>query len=259
MKYRKVSWQMMVDAARAGYENMARDQGLLDLADRDGIAVVRLYRWDPWCISFGRNEPALRRYDRDQIAGEGLDCVRRPTGGRAVWHARELTYAVAAPIEVFGSLRDAYRRIHLMLSESLRDLGAPATLADPPARSAALDSGACFASPAGGEVMVEGAKVIGSAQLQQGRAFLQHGSVLLEDSQEVVQRVTRGSPPASQDRPLAAILRRDLSFDETVAAIRARSPDWAPEWTPWTEEAHLGPIAQGHEPRFRSPEWTWQR
>jgi lipoate-protein ligase A len=258
MKRPKVSWQLLVDRARAGYENMARDQGLLDLAEREGIAVLRLYRWEPYCLSFGRHEPALRRYDREKIIGANLDTVRRPTGGRAVWHARELTYSVAAPVELFGTLRDAYHDIHLALSHALRDLGARATLAGVGVRTASLDSGACFASPAGGEVMVQGAKVIGSAQLRQGPAFLQHGSLLLEDTQDVVQRVTRGSPPASQDRPLAAILGRVLPFDEVARAISSGA-DWASDWSPWSQEEALGVIARGHEARFRSEAWTWRR
>jgi lipoate-protein ligase A len=255
----KVSWQLLIDPPRAGYENMARDQGLLDLADHHGMAVLRLYNWDPYCISFGRNEPAGRRYDREHIASLGLDCVRRPTGGRAVWHARELTYAVASPVEVFGSLRDAYREIHLMLSGAVRRLGATPTLAGAQARGSSLDSGACFASPAGGEVLVEGAKVIGSAQLQQGGAFLQHGSVLLEDTQDVVQQVTRGVPPPSQDRPLASILGRNLGFAEAAGAISQQASAWGADWTPWAAEADLAPLAREHEARFRSPEWTWRR
>ena len=259
MKQVKVSWQLMVDTARAGYENMARDQGLLDLADREGGAVLRLYRWEPHCISFGRNEPALRRYDRGRITDEGLECVRRPTGGRAVWHARELTYSVTAPIQVFGSLKAAYREIHLALSRAVRTLGAPATLAAPLGKAAPLETGACFASPAGGEVMVEGAKVIGSAQLQQGRALLQHGSFLLEDTQEVIQRLTRGSPPPSVDRPLAHILGKNLTFEEATEAIIPALDDWDPGWEPWSMEADLAELVPEHRERFRSPEWTWRR
>lgn len=255
----KVSWQLLIDPPRPGYVNMARDQGLLDLAERQGTAVLRLYRWKPYCISFGRNEPALRRYDGAAITALGLEVVRRPTGGRAVWHARELTYAVACPVVAFGSLREAYRDIHLMLSEAIRRLGVSPTLAGPQSRTAALDSGACFASPAGGEVMVGGAKVIGSAQLKQGGAFLQHGSILLEDTQDVIQRVTRGHPPASRDRPLAAILGRDLGFDEAASAISERAAAWAPGCSPWSLESELAPLALAHEARFRSAQWTWQR
>jgi lipoate-protein ligase A len=238
---------------------MARDQALLDLADREGVAFLRLYRWEPGCISFGRHEPALRRYDRERITHLGLDTVRRPTGGRAVWHARELTYAVASPLDVFGSLRNAYREIHLMLGEAIRELGATATLAAAQGRTASLDSGACFASPAGGEVMVGSAKVVGSAQLQQGRAFLQHGSLLLTDGQDVIQEVTRGSPPPSRDRPLAAILGRAIQFEEAAVAISTQATAWVSCWTPGTPESELEDLTRQHVPRFRSPEWTWRR
>lgn len=259
MKQLTNSWQLLIDQGRPGSDNMARDQGLLDLAEREGIAVLRLYSWEPFCISFGRNEPALRRYDRAAIQNQSLDTVRRPTGGRAVWHARELTYAVAAPLEVFGSLKAAYHDIHLMLSRAVRTLGAQATLAGPQGKAASLDSGACFASPAGGEVMVEGAKVIGSAQLQQGRAFLQHGSFLLQDTQEVIQRVTRGSPPPSVDRPLAHILGRSLTLEDAIGAIVPTLNEWAPDWALWGLEGDLAELAQKHRDRFRSPEWTWRR
>ena len=117
---------------------MALDQALLHAAARTGAAWLRLYRWDPPCLSFGRNEPALARYDREAIERLGLDVVRRPTGGRAVWHEHEATYAVAAPVAAFGSLRVAYRLIHQRLAAALRSLGVPAIIApdQPTARPA---------------------------------------------------------------------------------------------------------------------------
>jgi hypothetical protein len=76
-------WTLLVDpAGRPGWHNMAVDQALLDLAAGEGRAFLRIYRWEPFCLSFGRNEPALRRYDRAAIEQQGLDTVRRPTGGR---------------------------------------------------------------------------------------------------------------------------------------------------------------------------------
>ena len=91
---------------RPGWQNMAIDHALLDRG-AGGERWLRLYRWSPGCLSFGRHEPALRRYDRGRIESLSLDTVRRPTGGRAVWHAEELTYAVAAPSEALGALRVA--------------------------------------------------------------------------------------------------------------------------------------------------------
>ena len=242
------------DVPREGWENMAIDQALLELADA-GERWLRLYRWSPWCLSFGRHEPAARRYDGERIAALDLPVVRRPTGGRAVWHARELTYAVATPTHGLGSLREAYRGIHAMLRDALRALGAPADLA--PARHAApLDAGACFAVPVGGEVMVAGRKVVGSAQLRRGAALLQHGSVLLEDDQAMVTSVTRGSPPPDLAVPLSRLLGRRLGWQEAAEAVLETAGErW--QLSRGRSPAAILDRAAGSAARFRSAEWTW--
>ncbi len=98
-----MEWQVMIDAiGQPGACNMELDVLLLEDALRTGRATLRLYRWSPSCLSFGRNEPALARYDRTAIEQHGWGVVRRPTGGRAVWHEGEVTYALAAPLAAFG-------------------------------------------------------------------------------------------------------------------------------------------------------------
>ncbi len=204
-------WSLLADATgRPGWHNMALDQWLLDTAERTGEGFVRLYRWDPFCLSFGRNEPASRRYDRRAIEARGIDVVRRPTGGRAVWHGRELTYAVVAPVTAFGDdasrplCRRAFDGIHAMLLRAVRSLGVPATMANtaeggPLVRPQQVGAGACFANSVGGELLVDDRKLLGSAQLRQGNAFLQHGSLLLEDDQQLVDEVTVGDRSSSQE------------------------------------------------------------
>ena len=180
---------------------MAVDARLLDEADRSGAAFLRLYRFDPPCWSLGRNEPLT---EHGEIA-----TVRRPTGGRAVWHEHEVTYAVAAPLAAFGRLRDAYRAIHERLAAALRSLGADVTLAeDRPTVPLRDRPTACFAATVGGEVLAAGRKVIGSAQVRRGAAFLQHGSILLDGLQQV--------------------LGRPVTFEEVTAAIVAAWADLAP-------------------------------
>ncbi len=237
---------------------MAIDQAMLDLAER-GTACLRLYRWHPFCLSFGRNEPALRRYDRPRIEMLALDTVRRPTGGRAVWHADELTYAVACPAAVFGQLPAAYRAIHETLAAALRALGAAPALAAAPARGAALDAGSCFASPAGGEVMVGERKVIGSAQLRQGDALLQHGSLLLDGNQDVVASVTAGTAPAGREAPLADVLGHAVGFHDAADAVAEAAREWPGGWTALDDPDRFLSAARRHEERFRSADWTWRR
>src|SRR5438105_4458631 len=100
--YRRMCWLVSIDSPASGVVNMALDAALLEAAQSDCLRVLRLYSWNPGTLSFGRNEPALRRYDRAAIGRRGLDVVRRPTGGRAVWHDREITYAVTGPAGSFG-------------------------------------------------------------------------------------------------------------------------------------------------------------
>jgi lipoate-protein ligase A len=201
---------------------MAIDEALLDDAVQSAGAFLRLYRWNPPTLSFGRNEPTSELYDRDAIDRRGIAVVRRPTGGKAVWHEHEVTYAVAAPISMFGSLRNAYRTIHMRLAAALRSLGADTQLAPngPTVRPfGGLTS--CFAAPAGGELLVQGKKLVGSAQVRRREAFLQHGSILLDGSQDIVAAVSRWPSAVSGETTLAAILHRAVSFDEVTAAIIA--------------------------------------
>lgn len=248
---------------RPGWANMAIDSALLDRAERAGDGWLRLYRWAPYCLSFGRHEPAARRYDLPRIAALGLDVVRRPTGGRAVWHAGELTYAVAAPVARLGSLRDAYVGIHDMLRQAVVALGADATLASP-RRAAGVDAGACFAQPAGGEVMVAGRKVIGSAQVRGERALLQHGSILVADDQSIVGDISLGIAPPDLAAPLNAVLGRTVSWEEVGTAVAASAAAaWAGDWKavhePDTLLTTLLAHADSYADRFRSQEWTWSR
>lgn len=246
-------WHLIIDPAGcSGHQNMAIDEALLRQARAD-LAFLRFYRWDPPCLSFGRNEPALTRYDREKVTALGLDTVRRPTGGRAVWHATEVTYAVAGPAVLFGSLPEAYRAIHQVIAQGLRGLGAPVALASA-APALTPDAGACFASPAGGEVVARGRKLVGSAQVREGDAFLQHGSILLVDAQNVVAQVTRGEPPRSQATSLADVLGRDVTFAEVSEAIAAAARlAWVGTW----DGANAPAVPEQN--RYADPGWTWRR
>lgn len=251
-------WSLLLDPVpRAGWWHMALDLALLEEAARTGVGFVRLYCWEPWCLSFGRHEPALRRYDRRRIERLGIDTVRRPTGGRAVWHARELTYSVAAPLQCFGGLMETYRAIHQTLAEAVRRLGAPAVLA-PAGRPAAVSAGACFASPAGGEVLSHGRKLVGSAQLRQGTAFLQHGSLLLEDDQHVVGELSLDRVLVPDAITLSAAAGRIVSFTEAAAAVMDELREWDGMWSLDRNPDPESLVAR-HADRFRSPAWTWRR
>ncbi|HEV2149493.1 MAG TPA: hypothetical protein VGR37_18985, partial [Longimicrobiaceae bacterium] len=101
---------------------MAVDAALAESVRQGGLPVLRFYRWDPPCLSLGRNQPAAGRYDLDALRARGVDVVRRPTGGRAVLHDRELTYSVAVADGALGGPRECYAAVNRALVAGLRRL-----------------------------------------------------------------------------------------------------------------------------------------
>lgn len=249
-------WELIADGTpRDGAHNMAVDHALLRRA-REGVASLRVYGWRPPCLSFGRNEPARARYDVDRIRTLDLHTVRRPTGGRAVWHDREVTYAVAGPARLFGSLAEAYLAIHCTLAAALRRLGVDAEVAPRPnGRAPSPSAGACFASPVGGEILVRGRKLVGSAQVREGEAFLQHGSILLENGQAMVAQVSRVAAPDVAATSLTEALGQPVDPREVSEAIVAECrAAWRAEWRPSPATCSPADLA-----RYRDSAWTWRR
>jgi len=132
---RPPAWRYLVSDPLAGAANMACDQALMSRARRTDEAVLRIYRWAGPTLSLGRNQTARGAYDRHRAAELDVTFVRRPTGGRALLHHREVTYSVAAPESFDSTLHGAYTRINDMLLHALRALGVNATLAEPAGRA----------------------------------------------------------------------------------------------------------------------------
>jgi lipoate-protein ligase A len=176
------------DGAHDAVENMRRDRALLDRADGEAHfeAVLRLFTFEPAGITLGHAQQPSRVLDLERCAADGILWAVRPTGGRAIFHAEEWSYALAARIDDpawGGSLADAYDRVSRLLLASLGRLGVPARLA-PGRREGDGASAACFASTARHELVLEGRKLVGSAQRRTARALIQQGSVLLGSGHE---------------------------------------------------------------------------
>jgi lipoate-protein ligase A len=204
-------WELIVDAALDGERNMAVDRSLLDevsAAERPRT-ILRLYRWSAPTLSLGRNQAIETAVDRGFCAAEGIPIVYRPTGGHAVLHGDELTYAVASNDTVrFGEgVYENYRRIAEALCRAFNRLGAQASLA-PTTRRATGTGGAdppCFLSPSRYELTLGGRKVAGSAQRRLRRAFLQHGALPLTCDRERLARATRMADSAALHREMAGL------------------------------------------------------
>ena len=217
-------WRLIVDGDLPGASNMARDLAILE-AVSEGVSppTLRLYGWDPPCLTLGRHQ-GDEAADFDFCSAEGIDVVRRPTGGRALLHHLELTYAVVAPLgrgPLPRGLQDAYRMICEALVQAMRTLGVNAELTGgdvnlqlPGPRSTVP----CFEAPAGGEVVVAGRKLIGSAMRAHAGTILQHGAIVLDWNG----RLQAGSMGLKDDTSLRAritTLRDEISHEVSRPAL----------------------------------------
>ncbi len=213
-------WRLICDPPLPGEANMKRDLDLLaEVASGAAPPTLRLYGWSPPAISLGRfqkeevvNGEACRRL--------GVDLVRRPTGGRAVLHHRELTYSLTVPEKhrlFSGSVIETYRLINRGILNAFSRLGIEACLAGPEERGAGLAPGACFDCTSAYEVRVAGKKVVGSAQLRSGGALLQHGAILLELSLDLYRQLLprRGGADYLKDLSAKAAGLNDLGYAVT--------------------------------------------
>ena len=190
-------WDLMLDGALDGVSNMAIDGALLDEveANSEPRTVVRFYRWRVPTISLGRNQKVEKAVDLDYCAANGVDVVHRPTGGRAVLHDDEVTYAVISnDARYFGdSIYANYRKVSEALCDAFNRLGVRAVLAPETRKVSPASNGAdppCFMSPSRYELMVDGRKIVGSAQRRLRRSFLQHGSMPIACDREMLARAT---------------------------------------------------------------------
>jgi lipoyl(octanoyl) transferase len=254
-------WRLLVSVPADGADNMALDEALMEHARRSGEWVLRVYGWARPTLSFGRNQTARGAYDDDAIRRRDLDVVRRPTGGRAILHDREVTYSVAAPADDAGPLGASYARINRLLVDGLRRLGVDAAVAD--RRGAHLPPGTtpCFAEPAAGELVLGDRKLAGSAQWREDGALLQHGSILVDGDQALVATLLREPAPAP---PPAATLREALGRAPALAEVADALAAAVRE----IEDPHAFPLEPGPDligaarrlrERYRDPTWTWRR
>lgn len=169
--------------------NMALDEALLNWHSEKLIPpVIRFYEWNPATLSIGYFQQAHKEINIDEVYRQGLGFVRRPTGGRAVLHDKELTYSIIVE-ETYPNIPPTVTEAYKVLSEGLlvgfQNLGLHAYFSVPDTKDKRDDlknpkSAVCFDAPSWYELVVEGKKVAGSAQTRQKGVILQHGAILLD-------------------------------------------------------------------------------
>jgi lipoate-protein ligase A len=170
---------------------MAVDAAVLRAVETgESPPTLRLYAWKPWCVSLGHFQKPERELDGAALLARGWDFVIRPTGGRAVLHAEELTYSILARRDAApwcATLAESYEAIGAAWAHALEGFDLEMVRGAAPARTDAGEAGVappCFASSAKSELAHGVRKVVGSAQRRTRGAFVQHGSIPLTPGHE---------------------------------------------------------------------------
>jgi len=236
---RSISTELLVSIEPdcEGVDNMCRDVAMAHACIADGRARLRLYSWNPWALSLGYNQPD-DNVNRALLDEHGWQLVRRPTGGRAVFHAEEITYAVAMRGNGRG-IHQTYADIMDGIRAGLEWLGAgdlEFSRSRPDFRKhyELPESASCFSASALNELTWHDRKLVGSAQRRYDDVLLQHGSILLGDAHLAVVDLLHGG--ASRERrellrgrlaerttTLHNILGGDLPSFGVIAASLARA------------------------------------
>ena len=227
-------WRWVIDGQRPAEKNMAIDSELLHNCEKGRDSpTLRLYGWSEPSITVGYSQTIEDELDLARCRELGIPVVRRPTGGRALLHHRELTYAVVAPVSLapfHRGLKETFAAISEALLEGLKGLGIQGEVNTCKQPSESVRSPACFASLNHCEITVDGKKLIGSAQKRTSKAFLQHGSLifdadhdlfvsLLKFSNENERKATRQRLKQSTTT-LNQINDREFTFEEVSTVLQ---------------------------------------
>ena len=184
------TWRLIITPPEPGARgawNMAVDEAILEHATAGHSATLptlRLYAWDPACLSLGHAQP-FADVDSTRLHARGWEVVRRATGGRAILHTDELTYSVIGSADepvLAGGVLESYNRIAQALLLAVKTLGVPVEMkehAGPAGAGVTNENPVCFEVPSTYEITVHGKKLIGSAQARKKEGVLQHGSLPL--------------------------------------------------------------------------------
>lgn len=219
-------WRVL-DTGRAGAAaNMAIDEAILLAHSRGDVPpTLRFYCWNPSAVSLGYFQQAQESIDLEECSKQGIDVVRRLTGGRAVLHDAELTYSIVIREDVPcipSTITASYRYFSNVLLAGLDKLGVSAQMSMPRSayaktnRKEQLSSAACFDSPSGYEIIYEGRKLVGSAQVRKHGVILQHGSILLDFSPEKLAAVLKFSSSLKRSKMVRVLANHVISIREIL-------------------------------------------
>jgi len=218
-------WRLLITLPARGAWNMAVDEAILEhIGGGASPPALRLYAWDPPCLSLGQAQP-FANVDLSRLRERGWEVVRRLTGGRAILHTDELTYSVIAPNDepcVAGSVLESYNRLAQALLLAVRKLELPVEMKEGKPDENESDNPVCFEVPSTYEITVDGRKLIGSAQARRKEGVLQHGSLPLRGDLSLICQALAFENESAREQASERLLRRATTVESALG--------WAVDW-----------------------------
>lgn len=264
----ELEWRLVAEQARPGPTQMALDEIAAETAADGGPATVRVYRWEPSCLSLGyRQEPGT--VDWEFCRREGIDVTRRQTGGGGIYHDNwgDVSYSIAVPAgAVPGDLLDCYHLLCEPVLEALSRMGVDAEFA--PEERPAIHEPACYlrALHPAHDVVAGGRKLSGNAQYRRHDAVIQHGSITFESlpARHLETFADPGTSPARfRERTTDVASETDRpggrSREEAVETLASTLAEWV-DATPgsWTD-AELERARERVETKYGAGAWVRER
>src|SRR5262245_40450756 len=259
-----MKWRLIVNKDLPGYRQMAMDEAIYHYAATAKLPVLRLYTWERPTLSLGYFQNYKTVVCEPFCVHNNIHVVRRFTGGRAVLHHLEMTYAIAAPLDRGAfyncSLQETYQLIARVLDSALQNMGVTrAAISFQSEQSAQNKKAQCFVSVSQFELAENEKKIIGSAQKRSRNAFLQHGSILFDFDSKLQQGCVNNPDPEIEKKiaPLCAILGEVPDFDEVQQSVVEGFDEVL---NAQFEESELDSkeleFAKDLESKYQSSEWT---
>ena len=264
-------WRLLITPPARGAWNMAVDEAILEAVGRgDSLPTLRLYAWEPACLSLGYAQ-LISDVDIACLRAHNWEMVRRATGGRAVLHIDEITYSIIAPLNeprVAGTVLESYNRIARALMEALRLLGLPVEIEEHRRGPGKSPNPVCFEVPSAYEITVGGKKLAGSAQARRKEGVLQHGSLPLTGDLTRILEVLTFPDEETRNRAASHLLERattvetalghPVSWEEAAKAYTAAfqsmlSLDLQPGELNQQEKARTGQLVTT---KYNHPDWN---
>ncbi|MFW6131425.1 MAG: lipoate--protein ligase family protein [Candidatus Aminicenantaceae bacterium] len=262
----KKFWWIIIDREPLnGSLNMAIDEFLFQSLKSSPGTFLRFYRWKNPTVSLGYSQKMEKVVDESFCRQNGIDIVRRMTGGKLVLHHKEITYSVSSSDnDLFTSrLKESYKLISKALIKGMEKMGLRPYLARVTPDLYKRGTLPCFSYPAQDEVEIDGKKIIGSAQKREGNRFIQHGSIPMEDESELLRGVSLSKNSRDDVRMISLYqaLGTNISFDKAVDCFKEGMIDYfrVEMSSKLFSEKERKIIEKIQAKKYSSQEWTRER